>query len=109
MQLDIQHDDAAGRFHIPPEALADGEGPGHSDMANMGTVLNYRPVRRDVYDFRSTLVPPHLRGRGIGTKLVLHALDWARREKLRVIPSCPFVAGVIERHPEYGDLVYVGD
>lgn len=45
------------------------------------------------------------RGRGIGTRLVLHALEDARERGLRVVPSCPFVGEVVERHPEYADLL----
>jgi predicted GNAT family acetyltransferase len=79
------------------------------EIANMGVVLSYRQMANDVVDFRSTLVPAHLRGRGLGSELVRHGLDWARQKGLRVIPSCPFVARYIERHPEYQDLVFEGD
>ena len=102
MQLDVQHDPEASRFHVPPEVI---DGDAAHKMANMGTVLSYHRVGDKVLDFRSTLVPPHLRGKGIGTELVRKALDWARREDYRVIPSCPFVARFIENNPDYQDLV----
>ena len=102
MQLDVQHDPEGSRFHVPPEVL-DGD-PQHK-MANMGTVLSYHQIAPKVLDFRSTLVPPHLRGHGIGTQLVRQALDWARGEGYSVVPSCPFVAAFIEENPEYADLV----
>jgi predicted GNAT family acetyltransferase/glutaredoxin len=47
-------------------------------------------------------------GRGLGSRLVVAALDDARHEGLAVLPLCPFVARYIERHPEYGDLVPPG-
>ena len=102
MQLDVQHDPNGNRFHVPPEVI-DGE-PQHK-MANMGTVLSYHRVGEKVLDFRSTLVPPHLRGKGVGTELVRQALDWARQEGYQVIPSCSFVARFLEDNPEYQDLV----
>lgn len=52
-----------------------------------------------------TEVPPAFQGRGIASKLAKTALEYAQREGLKVIPSCPFVAGYIKRHPEYEKLV----
>lgn len=34
------------------------------------------------------------------------SLDEARTAGLRVLATCPFYAGWIERHPEYADLLY---
>jgi len=102
MQLDVQHDPEASRFHVPPEVI---DGDIQHKMANMGTVLSYHQLGPKLLDFRSTLVPPHLRGKGVGTELVRQALDWARREGYQVVPSCPFVAWFIDDNPEYGDLV----
>jgi predicted GNAT family acetyltransferase len=31
-------------------------------------------------------------------------LDIARVQRLKVLPKCPFVAGYIDKHPEYADL-----
>jgi len=47
-----------------------------------------------------TFVPPELRGRGLAERLVRVALDYARAERLRVVPSCSYVAAFVERHPE---------
>ena len=52
-----------------------------------------------------TFVPPELRGRGIAEKLVRAALAHAQREKLRVVPSCSYVAQFIQRHREYQSLL----
>ncbi|GAA0323117.1 GNAT family N-acetyltransferase [Psychrobacter aestuarii] len=57
---------------------------------------------RLVYDH--TIVPDAIGGRGIGSALVAHALDYARSENKKVVPQCPFVASYIEKHPEYKDL-----
>jgi predicted GNAT family acetyltransferase len=43
--------------------------------------------------------------RGLGGRLVAFALDDARARGLAVIPTCPFVADYIRRHPDYADLV----
>ena len=51
-----------------------------------------------------TEVPKELNGRGIGSKLVRGLLDIARREGVKVLPLCPFVAAYMDKHPEYADL-----
>jgi hypothetical protein len=37
--------------------------------------------------------------------LTEHALRYARQRGYKVVPSCPFVAVYIERHPEYRDVL----
>lgn len=56
-----------------------------------------------VYDH--TIVPQALGGRGIGTALVKHALDYAHEHNKKVVPQCSFVSSYISRHPEYQDLL----
>lgn len=55
-----------------------------------------------------TEVPVELEGRGIAGRIVRTALEYARAQKLKVMPLCPFTAGFIHRHPEYQDLVLEG-
>ena len=45
-------------------------------------------------------------GRGIASQLVRQALDDVRRQELKVLPLCPFVAGWMARHPDSQDLEY---
>ncbi|MDI2126367.1 GNAT family N-acetyltransferase [Yinghuangia seranimata] len=56
--------------------------------------------------FVHTEVDPKFEGRGIGGALVRTSLDAARADGLKVLPTCPFYAGWIGKHPEYQDLVY---
>ena len=58
--------------------------------------------------FTHTEVDEECSGRGFGTQLVLAALDDARRQHLDVVPLCPFVAHLIDEHPEYRDLLETG-
>ena len=55
-----------------------------------------------------TEVPVELEGKGIASRIVSTALDYARAQNLKVMPLCPFTAGFIHRHPEYQDLVLEG-
>ncbi|MEV2238176.1 GNAT family N-acetyltransferase [Micromonospora sp. NPDC049891] len=56
--------------------------------------------------FVHTEVSPEYEGRGVGAALARAGLDEARAAGLLVLPTCPFFAGWIARHPEYQDLVY---
>ena len=58
-----------------------------------------------VRDLRSTVVAPERSGAGIGSAVVRFALDDIRALGMSVRPTCWFVKGWIERHPEYADLL----
>lgn len=55
--------------------------------------------------FTHTEVPAAHEGHGLGTKLILAALGYAREHGLEVIPICPFFAAYIEKHEEEQDLL----
>ena len=55
--------------------------------------------------FLHTQTEPAFEGHGIASRLAETALDDVRARGLHVIPRCPFIAGYIQRHPAYADLV----
>lgn len=55
--------------------------------------------------FLHTGVPKELENQGIGSLMARTALEYAKTEKLTVLPECPFVRAYIKRHPEYQPLV----
>ena len=57
------------------------------------------------YFFYHTVVDDDQAGKGTGSALARYALDDVRSQGGLVIPLCPFIAGWIERHPDYQDLV----
>ncbi len=58
--------------------------------------------------FPHTEVPDEMEGQGIGKLLVVTALDWAKKKEKRIVPTCPFVASYIGRHPEYQSMLAPG-
>lgn len=48
-----------------------------------------------------TEVPVTFRGKGIGEKLVLAALHYAKDHNLGVSPECAYVEAVLRKHPEF--------
>lgn len=59
----------------------------------------------DVIVLVHTEVLPDFSGQGHASTLARSALDDARDRGLSVVPSCPYVAAYIGKHPEYADLV----
>jgi predicted GNAT family acetyltransferase len=62
-------------------------------------------LRDGVITMIHTEVDPAHGGHGYAARLAQGALDDARERGLAVMPSCPYVASYIEKHPEYADLV----
>jgi predicted GNAT family acetyltransferase len=88
--LELRHNDAESRY--------EGETAGHL------AVCEYTR-NGDVLSFNHVLVPPIIEGLGIGTRLVLFALDDARARGFTIVPRCPFVLAVIRKNLAYADVV----
>jgi len=52
-----------------------------------------------------TVVPPAFEGKGVASALARYAFGQARARGLTVIPTCPFMAGWVKKHPEAQDIV----
>jgi predicted GNAT family acetyltransferase len=55
-----------------------------------------------------TEVSTALEGQGIGSELTEKTLMDIERQGLRLVPLCPFVAGYIQKHPEWRRIVMRG-
>jgi uncharacterized protein len=44
------------------------------------------------------------KGQGVGKQLVANAVNWARQNRQRIMPLCPFTRGMFERTSEYADV-----
>ena len=64
----------------------------------------YRPAGDNVI-VAHTEIDQRREGEGLGSALVRGALDQIRASGKTVIPTCPFTAAWIRRHPEYAELV----
>jgi hypothetical protein len=67
-------------------------------------IASFRPSPGKI-DLHHTEIEPELEGQGLGGELVAAALDHARANGLKVVPSCGFVAYYVRQHLEYADLV----
>ena len=66
--------------------------------------LSYTLTTPALADFYSTHVHPDHGGQGLGTKVLLEGLSWARAQGIKITPTCSFVAHFFETHPEHRDL-----
>lgn len=53
-----------------------------------------------------TIVPPALEGRGLASRMARYVLEDIRRRGLVVLPTCPFFAAYLKKHPEWTDVVH---
>src|SRR3954452_2792292 len=59
----------------------------------------------NILELTHTEVPEKLRRRGLASTLAETALQWARKDNLKVDIICPSVEEYVIKHPEYADLV----
>lgn len=74
------------------------------NVDNETALLQY-DERNDIIVLLHTEVPDAFEGRGIGSMLAMHALEWVRSSNKRVKVRCAFVTRFMERHAEYNDLL----
>ena len=73
-------------------------------LDNKIAYLSYEDQGNNVLDYAHTYVPDEYRNRGIASKIIRYALDWAREKGYSIIPSCSFVDSYITRNPRYRDV-----
>ena len=93
MDIEIKHAPGSGVF----TAFADGDRAGQ---------LSYRVKEPErTWVVFTTQVPHSFEGHGVGSALARAAADAARDEGFTITPSCWFVAGWLDRHPDYADVL----
>lgn len=67
-------------------------------------VVTYQ-VTGKIVAYTHTEVDAAAEGKGVGSLLARTVLDDARAKGRTVVPICPYIAGWVDKHPEYEDLV----
>ena len=52
-----------------------------------------------------TEVSDELRGKNVGYQLVKTAVDYARKENLKIVPVCPFARSIFDKKEELRDVL----
>jgi len=91
-----------------PEFTVDDQPKRHRyEISVDGEVAGFvRYVRHpDHLDLVHTEVGPAYEGRGVAARLVAGVLADVRAAGGRIVPSCPYIAAYLKRHPDQADLV----
>lgn len=91
MELNVLHDKKNQKFYVKIE--------------NKESSLLYNIINEHTLDFLSTFVPIEQRGQSIAAKITDVALQYAKDNNYKVIPTCPFIKHYIDTHPNYRNLV----
>lgn len=68
--------------------------------------MAYTWAGADKFIIDHTTVSPEFEGKGIGKKLVMEAVDFARQNNVKIIPLCTFAKSVMERSEEMKDVMF---
>ena len=92
---------------MPDPEFADNVAQSRFELRIDGRVAGFADYRKDgdALCIVHTEVAPGNEGGGLGSKLAKAALDTLRQRGQHVVPECDFIAGYIQRHPQYADLV----
>ena len=92
--MDISHDqkESKGIFYIGEKSHPDAE-------------MTYSKAGADTIIIDHTAVTDKLKGKGAGKQLVTAAVEYARENKVKIIPLCPFAKSVFEKVPDFRDVL----
>lgn len=64
----------------------------------------YTMAATDKMIIEHTEVSDELKGQSIGLRLVKNAVDYARKNNIKIVPLCPFTLSVFKKRPEFEDV-----
>lgn len=68
-------------------------------------LMTYSIVGEDKIIIDHTEVSPAYNGQGIGKKLVVAGVEFARKNNIKILPLCPFARGVFARNRDLRDVL----
>ena len=94
VQIEFEETSSKGRYYVPSESAK-------QDVAE----LTFSKAGKDTIIADHTGVPDRLRGQGVGLALLNKLVADARAKGVKVVPQCPFVRAMYEKHPEWSDVM----
>lgn len=67
--------------------------------------MTYSWAGNDKFIIDHTEVNPEFNGQGVGKKMVLSAVEYARENNLKIIPLCPFAKAMFDKMQEIRDVL----
>lgn len=92
MEIQQENDEKKGLF----KAVEEGNEAGK---------MTYTWAGKNQFIIDHTEVNPEFKGRGVGKKMVLKAVEYARENQVKILPLCPFAKSVFDRTEEIRDVL----
>ena len=67
--------------------------------------MNYKVAGRKKMVITHTEVSDAYKGTGLGEELVKAGVTYARKHNLTLLPLCPYAKSIIDKTPEYRDVL----
>lgn len=67
----------------------------------------YSRVDEHIINIEHTEVDPDYKGKGLAQKLMAKAIEYARENQQKIIPTCAFAKSVFDKKPEIRDVLFV--
>lgn len=68
--------------------------------------MTYTWAGTDKFIIDHTEVNPDFAGQSVGKKMVMEAVQYARKNNLKILPLCPFAKSVFDKTKEIQDLLF---
>lgn len=68
--------------------------------------VTYTWAGDDKFIIDHTEVNEEFNGKGVGKKLVMASIDYARNNNLKIIPLCPFAKSIFDKSEEVRDVLF---
>ncbi|MDR9417458.1 MAG: GNAT family N-acetyltransferase [Gracilimonas sp.] len=92
MNIQHQESDSKGEFFM-------------EDNGTRIAEMTYSKAGSDKIIIDHTEVTDEGRGKGLGKQLVKRGVEFARENELTVLPLCPFAKSIIQKTPEFQDVL----
>ena len=67
--------------------------------------MTYSWAGADKFIINHTEVDPAFNGKGVGKEMVFKAVEFARKNNLKIIPLCPFSKATFQKNEEIRDVL----
>lgn len=93
MEITQQNEEKRGVF----KAIEDGKEAGE---------MTYTWAGPTKFIIDHTDVNPEFKGKNVGKQLVMTAVEYARENKFKIMPLCPFAKSVFDRNEDIRDVLF---
>lgn len=91
MKFNVKHDSVTQKFF--------------TSVGGKECSLRYDKITDTIWNFRMMFVPQNLRSQGIASRVVEQALNFAKKNEIKVKVSCSFVRDFLKENESYQDVL----